>query len=142
MQIDEKITLQELQYHWEQDEKKHATMSKIFDNKLNEQKEALDRVSSTLERHGEILQGISDRFDKLNGSVAKHELRHNEQDVMNAQTTLSQQNIAKLLETLIKDSKENTDYRLKATGATNTFKWIVGFIGLGTLATLVKVFFQ
>lgn len=49
-----------------------------------------DEVIQTIEKVGE---GINKRLDVLNGSVAKHEARFGSQDVLNAQMTITQQQI-------------------------------------------------
>ena len=40
----------------------------------------------------------------------------------------------------MKDREEDTNtFRLKSEGSINTFKWLFGFVGIGTLITLLKV---
>lgn len=101
--------------------------------------------------HNEILHGINDlketgnnivkRLDMLNGSVAKHEARFGTQDVMNAQTTITQQQIMMDLKDLKTEAKNSSDFRLEANTTINVFKWLVGLIGIGTILTLFKSFF-
>ena len=92
--------------------------------------------------HKELADGISGvhtRLDKLNGSVAKHADKLASQDVLNAQMTITQQQIVVDLATLKKREEETNAFRLKSEGSINTFKWLFGFVGLGTLVTFLKV---
>ena len=97
-----------------------------------------EEVIHTIEKVGE---GINKRLDVLNGSVAKHEARFGSQDVLNAQMTMSQTQIVSDLSVLKKSEKETTDFRLKTIGSIDTFKWLIGFIGVGTLLSVYKAFF-
>lgn len=83
--------------------------------------------------------GINHRLDTLNSSVAKHELRLGNQDVLNAQITLTQGQIVSDLKEMRVGEKSNNDFILRTQGSINTFKWLIGFIGIGTLLTLLKV---
>lgn len=104
------------------------------------------------DNHNEIIHGLNDlkemgnnivkRLDTLNGSVAKHEARFGTQDVMNAQTTLTQQQIMEDLKVLKAEARNSSDFRLEANTTINVFKWLVGLIGIGTLITLFKSFFS
>lgn len=102
--------------------------------------------------HNEIMHSLNDlkgvgdgilkRLDALNGSVAKHEARFGSQDVLNAQMTITQQQIVADLQGLKAESKNSSDFRLEASTTINVFKWLVGLIGIGTLIGLLKTFFQ
>lgn len=37
---------------------------------------------------------------------------------------------------------KNTEFRQKATGTIETIKWLLGFVGIGTIITLIRLFFQ
>lgn len=52
------------------------------------------------------VEGINKRLDTLNGSVAKHADKFNAQDLMNVQTTITQQQIVKDLNHLQGVNKE------------------------------------
>lgn len=97
-----------------------------------------EEVIQTIEKVGE---GINKRLDVLNGSVAKHEARFGSQDVLNAQMTMSQSQIVSDLSILKNSEKETTDFRLKTIGSIDTFKWLIGLIGIGTLLSVIKAFF-
>ncbi len=84
-------------------------------------------------------EGTNKRLDTLNGSVAKHADKLNAQDVFNAQVTLTQAQIVSDQKTMKDSEKINTDFILKTQGSINTFKWLFGFVGIGTLITLLKV---
>lgn len=120
--------------HWEQESAAHVAMNKIWEKKFDEQKDTLSVVSSTL-------LGIEEHLRKLNGSVSKHEQRHNAQDVLNAQMALSLNQASKSLESVAEMQKETTEYMLRADGAISTGKWIIGLIGVGTLVMIIKSFF-
>ena len=101
-----------------------------------------DELMQSLTDIKQIGDGINRRLDTLNGSVAKHEARFGSQDVLNAQVTLSQSQIVKDLQELRTTSSETINFRLKAQGSIETFKWLIGLIGIGTLATAIKIFTQ
>ncbi len=52
------------------------------------------------------IEGVNHRLDTLNGSVGKHEQRLNGQDIMNAQTTMSQQQLVEKIGGLEITNKE------------------------------------
>lgn len=95
-----------------------------------------DEVIQTIEKVGE---GINKRLDVLNGSVAKHEARFGSQDVLNAQMTITQQQIVGDLSTIKIETKSSADFRTEAKATINVFKWLIGTIGIGTLITLFKI---
>lgn len=85
------------------------------------------------------VQGTNTRLDTLNHSTAKHEQRLNSQDVLNSQITITQgQIVSDMKEMKIQDTTNNA-FILRTQGSIDTFKWLVGFIGVGTLITLLKV---
>ena len=80
----------------------------------------------------------NEHLSKLNGSVAKHADKLSQIDVINAQTTLSQQQIMQVLKELTDSDKENTKYRFETKAVITAFQWLAGFIGLGTFALVAK----
>lgn len=96
-------------------------------------------IMYTLENIAKTGEGINKRLDTLNGSVAKHEQRLAAQDVLNAQMTITQAQIVNELKTLKENDTTKNDWVLKTQGSIGTFKWLFGFLGIGTLITLLKV---
>lgn len=103
--------------------------------------------------HQEIkseLQGINAHLKTLNGSVAKHTDKLAQNDIINAQTTMSLQQLATSLKemkttdlaTLKKREEENSDFRKATTTTLGNFKWLVGAIGVGNLGIIIKLFTQ
>ncbi len=110
----------------------------LLQDNMKEQ-ETHGQIMSALGEIKSVGEGIQKRLDTLNGSVAKHEQRLGTQDVLNAQITLTQAQIIADLK-IVKDKEDATNiFRLKSEGSINTFKWLFGFIGIGTLITLLKV---
>ena len=70
-----------------------------------------------------------------------------EDDIINAQTTLNQQQIMTELRimkendlaTLQRSDKANTKYINETRAVVNTFKWLVGLIGIGNIIMLAKI---
>ncbi len=99
--------------------------------------------------HGEVMsalgelkhvgEGINRRLDTLNGSVAKHADKLANQDVLNAQVTLTQTQIVTDMKDMKSGDKLMNDFILRTQGSISTFKWLFGFLGIGTLVTLLKV---
>ncbi len=108
-------------------------------------KETSDLVGDVKLSHGEIkvvLDEIKRRLDTANGYTAKHEQRLNNQDIMNAQTTISQQQTANSLAMLIASDKANTEDRIGRNGFNVRMQWILGFIGFGTFTLVAKYIFK
>lgn len=106
-----------------------------------EDKHSHNEVMNSLTEILKVTEGINARLDKLNGSVAKHADKFATQEVMNAQTTMSQQQIVSDL-AIIKDKEEKASiFMYEARGSIGTFKWLIGLIGMGTLLTILKTFF-
>ncbi len=106
-------------------------------------KESSDLVADVKITHKELktgIDGINNRLDKLNGSVAKHADKFSGQDILNAQVTITQQQFVNDLIELKKSDKEVTNFMLKSKGSIDTFKWLFAFVGFGTLLTFLKVF--
>lgn len=36
--------------------------------------------------------------------------------------------------------KDNSEFRLKAQGSINSLKWIIGIVGVGNIAVIIKLF--
>jgi len=105
-------------------------------------KETSGLVSDIKDHHREIkegIAGITKRLDTLNGSVAKHADKLAMNDILNTQVTMTQTQIVTDLATLKKKEEETSAFRLKSEGSINTFKWLFGFVGFGSLLTLLKV---
>jgi len=116
-------------------------------------KENSDLVSEMKDTHRGIIDGITGiikRLDTLNGSVAKQQDKLAQHDVINAQMTITQQQIIESLKelkvtdlaTLKKSDEENTTFRNKADGSLSTFKWLFGFLGFGNIVMIIKLFFN
>ncbi len=133
--VSNEITLEHLVEHWEQDTKAHAQMTKAWERKFDDQNKTLVVVVTKLTE-------IEDHLKKLNGSVSKHEQRHNAQDVLNAQMAMSLNQVADSLKKVVESQEKTTAYMLRADGTVTAGKWVIGAIGLGTLATLIKSFFS
>lgn len=100
-----------------------------------EHKEEVINLLNDLKQTGE---GISHRLDTLNGSVAKHADRLANHDIINAQTTLSQQQMMRELSTLTKSEEKNNEFRVGSMASLNTFKWLFGFLGIGNMIMFAK----
>lgn len=85
------------------------------------------------------IDGINARLDKLNGSVAKHTDKLADHDIINAQVTITQNQLVSDIKTLKEKEEVINNYKLKSEGSINTIKWLLGFIGFGTIMTLMKV---
>lgn len=133
--VSNEITLSHLVEHWEQETAAHAQMTKAWERKFDDQNKTLVVVVTKLSE-------IEDHLKKLNGSVSKHEQRHNSQDVLNAQMAMSLNQAVESLKKVAESQEKTTAYMLRAEGTVTTAKWIIGLIGLGTLATLIKSFFS
>lgn len=97
-----------------------------------------DEVIGLLTELKQTGEGINKRLDTLNGSVAKHADRLSNHDIINAQTTLSQQQIIKELAQLTKSEEKNNDFRVGSEASLNTFKWLFGFLGIGNIIMFAK----
>ncbi len=86
------------------------------------------------------ITGIHDRLDKLNHYTGKHENRLNNQDVLNAQMTLTQQQLVNDINNFKKEESINSDYRVKTKASLDTLKYIVGVVGLSGLIAILKAF--
>jgi len=84
----------------------------------------------------------NEHLERLNGSVAKHEQRLNNQDIMNAQTTISQQQTAVSLNKLVTSDEKNTTDRIGRSANMTALKWILGFVGFGTFTLVAKYIFN
>lgn len=96
--------------------------------------------NSIMEKLGELkntVEGTNKRLDTLNGSVAKHELRLATQDVLNAQITMTQSQVVNDQREMKAQDKVNNDFILRTQGSIQTFKWLFGFVGLGTLVNVI-----
>lgn len=108
-----------------------------------------DLKSLTNEVKGE-LKGINEHLKTLNGSVAKHTDKLAQNDIINAQTTMSLQQLATSLQemkttdlaTLKKREEENSDFRKSTSTTLGNFKWLVGAIGIGNVGIILKLFIQ
>lgn len=106
-------------------------------------KESSDIAGEVKISHGEIkmtLDEIKRRLDTANGYTAKHEQRLNSLDVINAQTTLTQQQTVKTLEEATQTLKSLVKDRDKAEGSIATFKWLFGLNLAGLAGVLAKLF--
>ncbi len=114
-------------------------------------KESSNLIAEMKDTHQGIIRGIdgvNKRLDVLNGSVAKQQDKLAQHDIINAQTTLSQQSILqtiseirdKDLASLKKSDGDNSKYITETKAVIGTFKWLVGLIGLGNIAMLIKLF--
>lgn len=106
-------------------------------------KESSDIAGEVKISHGEIkltLDEIKRRLDTANGYTAKHEQRLNSLDVINAQTTLTQQQTVKTLEEATQTLKGLVKDRDKAEGSIATFKWLFGLNLTGLAGVLAKLF--
>lgn len=106
-------------------------------------KENSGLISDVKNAHHEIkteLIGINARLDKLNHTVAKNVDKLAGHDIMNAQTLLTQKQIVDSMDKLNKVTGENTVFRLRADGSIGTIKWLIGVIGLGNIAVIIKLF--
>ena len=104
--------------------------------------ESIESHNAILLALGEIKQsveGVKARMDIANGNTAKHADKLASQDILNAQVTISQQQLLKDIKGLQDLEKANNEFRLTSKGSINTFKWLFGFVGIGTLITLLKV---
>lgn len=101
----------------------------------------------SMDSHSEIMlvlgrleretQGINHRLDGLNGSVAKHADKLAAGDVINAQITLTQQQILKDVLTLKEQEKEKSN-GWKAMGEKLLFSVVIPAIGFVILLTLTR----
>jgi len=92
---------------------------------------------------GQIKEAVNRLDTKVgiqNGSVAKHEARLATQDVLNAQMTMSQQQILNKLGEFAKSEKLNDDFRISSQASLATFKWLFGFLGIGNVIMFIKAF--
>lgn len=106
----EYITKKDYLYHWEQEATAHAQMTKTFDRKINEQNKIIEHISANGEKVLSEIIAIRDHLAELNHSTAKHEQRLNSQDVMNAQTALTQQQTTEKLKEILEDKKESRTF--------------------------------
>lgn len=97
-----------------------------------------DEVIILLNELKQTGEGINRRLDTLNGSVAKHADRLANHDIINTQTTLSQQQMLKELNHLTSSEEKNNDFRVSSIASLNTFKWLFGFLGLGNIIMFAK----
>lgn len=87
-------------------------------------------------------EGINRRLDTLNGSVAKHADRLSNHDIINAQTTLSQQQMMKDLNKLADDNEKNTQFVIDFKASWRTFKYLFGLSLSGNLILIAKTVFN
>jgi chromatin segregation and condensation protein Rec8/ScpA/Scc1 (kleisin family) len=106
----EYITKGDYLYHWEQEAAAHANMTKAVEQKFNEQKEVINHMSLNVEKILPEIVAIKNHLAELNHSTAKHEQRLNSQDVMNAQTALTQQQTTEKLKEILNDKKETRTF--------------------------------
>lgn len=98
-------------------------------------------IMMTLGRLEKSIDGVNKRLDTLNGSVAKHADKLNNIDVMNAQTTLSQQQILKDIKDL-QEKNTTEDKDKKEDGKTlkkfwyERIVWAIAFIAILILTKL------
>ena len=100
-------------------------------------KKVTDKIEAT---HGVIvlrLDSIDQKQATANGYVAKHEQRLNTQDVMNATTASSLQNVVTTLDKIVKSEEENTTYRIQAKTTVDNFKWLLGIGLFGQLGMII-----
>jgi len=91
---------------------------------------------------GEIkntVDGTNKRLDQLNGSVAKHTDKFASQDILNAQTTMTQIQQTSDLQTLKSNDKVFDEFRISFLSSLNTFKWLFGILGIGNLIIFAKI---
>ena len=108
-------------------------------------KETSDLVLDIKDNHKLILakvEAIDEHLKNLNGSVAKHNEKLANHDIINAQTTLSLATISENLKSIQTLSIDNNTFKNKAEGSLNTFKWLFGFLGVGNIAVFLKVVLQ
>lgn len=106
----EYITKGEIFPHWEEQERARRALGVMFDSKLNEQNKVIEHISTNGEKILTEIVAIRDHLAELNHSTAKHEQRLNSQDVMNAQTALTQQQTTEKLKEILEDKKESRTF--------------------------------
>lgn len=107
-------------------------------------KETSDLVSDIKNFHLQLsndMQNIIKRLDTANGYTAKHEQRLNTQDVFNAQTTMTQTQTIDSLKTILTRLEDISKFKNEAEGSLATYKWLFGFLGIGGIIALIKLFF-
>ncbi len=99
-----------------------------------------------LKRMEDGFNSISKQLDNLERSVVKHAEKLSNQDVLNAQMTITQQQIVgtivEIKENIVKVQSENktmSDFMVAFTSSLNTFKWLFGLLGIGNVAIFLKV---
>ncbi len=114
-------------------------------------KESSNLIAEVKETHSGILEGIAGinrRLDLVNGNVAKHNEKLAQHDIINAQVTLSQQSILQTigeiksqdLAALKKSDGDNSKYIVETKAIIGAFKWLIGILGIGNIAMLIKIF--
>lgn len=91
---------------------------------------------------GTLIKSVDDLNTKVgiqNGAVAKHEARLATQDVLNAQMTITQQQLVEKLSTSLLSEKLNDTFRIESKASIQTFKWLFGFLGVGNMIIFAKV---
>lgn len=129
-------------------EKMKESASHTKNSLLSEESNLVGEIKNSHTIIESRLASIDERFKTLNGSVAKQQDKLAQHDIINAQITITQQQIidslkelkATDLATLKKNDEENTKYRNKASGSLDTFKWLFGFLGIGNIALIIKMF--
>lgn len=120
----------------------HNSVNKEHSNLIGELRLQNTEILGAMEFLKDAAVRTNDHLERLNGSVAKHEQRLNNQDIMNAQTTISQQQTAVSLNKLVTSDEKNTTDRIGRKAVMVTAQWILGFIGLGTFALVAKYIFN
>ena len=98
-------------------------------------------IMMTLGRLEKSIDGVNKRLDTLNGSVAKHADKIVELDKMNAQMTISQQQIVRDI-TFLQDKNTTEDKDKKEDGRTlkkfwyERIVWAIAFIAILILTKL------
>lgn len=105
-------------------------------------KNSMEAHEKVLIQLGTLIKSVDDLNIKVglqNGSVAKHEARLATQDVLNAQMTITQQQLVEKLASSTSNEMENSTFRIKTTASIDTFKWLVGLLGIGNIILISKV---
>lgn len=105
-------------------------------------KNSMEAHEKVLIQLGTLIKSVDDLNVKVglqNGSVAKHEARLATQDVLNAQMTITQQQLVDKLSASTLSETENNIFRIESKASINTFKWLFGFLGIGNIIIFLKV---
>lgn len=85
------------------------------------------------------VESIERHLGTLNGSVAKHNDKLANHDIINAQTTLVLSQLTKNYEQVSVITVDTEKFRNQAEGSLITFKWLFGFLGVGNVIMFLKV---